>query len=73
VQIRVNPPGTLDLPALQSRLEARTGSPWQCAAMLLRGEEGPNRFTLFKDGRALVHGPMTPEKARSWYAEVVGC
>jgi len=73
VQIRVNPPGKLDLPALQSRLEARTGSPWQCAAMLLRGEDGPNRITLFKDGRALVHGPMTPEKARSWYAEVVGC
>jgi adenylyltransferase/sulfurtransferase len=73
VQIRVNPPGVLDLAALQGRLQARTATPWQLAPMLLRGTEGENRITLFKDGRALVHGPMTPEKARSWYAEVVGC
>jgi adenylyltransferase/sulfurtransferase len=73
VQIRVNPPGALDLAALQTRLQTRTGKPWLLAPMLLRGEEGPNRITLFKDGRALVHGPMTPEKARGWYAEVVGC
>ncbi len=73
VQIRVNPPGSLDLESLKPRLEARTGTPWQLAPMLLRGEEGPNRITLFKDGRALVHGPMTPERARGWYAEVVGC
>jgi adenylyltransferase/sulfurtransferase len=73
VQIRVNPPGALDLAALQARLEARTGAPWQRADLLLRGAEGPNRITLFRDGRALVHGPMTPERARSWYAEVVGC
>jgi adenylyltransferase/sulfurtransferase len=73
VQIRVNPPGALDLAALKPRLEARTGSPWLLAPMLLRGVEGENRITLFRDGRALVHGPMTPEKARGWYAEVVGC
>jgi adenylyltransferase/sulfurtransferase len=73
VQIRVNPPGALDLAALQARLEARTGAPWQRADLLLRGKDGPNRITLFRDGRALVHGPMTPERARSWYAEVVGC
>jgi adenylyltransferase/sulfurtransferase len=73
VQIRVNPPGALDLASLKTRLEARTGTPWQLASMLLRGEEGPNRISLFADGRALVHGPMTPEKARGWYAEVVGC
>lgn len=73
VQIRVNPPGRLDLAALKPRLEGRTGSPWQLAGPLLRGREGACEITLFGDGRALVHGPMTPERARGWYAEVVGC
>lgn len=73
VQIRVNPPGSLDLPALKTRLEARTGSPWKQAGRLLKGHEGSDEITLFADGRALVHGPMTPERARSWYTEVVGC
>ncbi|HJV23056.1 MAG TPA: ThiF family adenylyltransferase [Holophagaceae bacterium] len=72
VQIRVNPPRRLDLAQLQARLQTRTGSPWQLAPMLLRGQEGENRITLFADGRALLHGPITPERARSWYAEVVG-
>ena len=73
VQIRVNPPGKLDLAALKGRLEARTHSPWKLAGMLLRGREGADEITLFADGRALVHGPMTPERARSWYTEVIGC
>ncbi len=73
VQIRVNPPGKLDLPTLKGRLEARTHSPWKLAGMMLRGREGADEITLFADGRALVHGPMTPERARSWYTEVVGC
>ena len=73
VQIRVNPPGRLDLEALQGRLQARTGSPWICTDLALRGEDGGCRVTLFRDGRALVHGPMTPERARGWYTEVVGC
>jgi adenylyltransferase/sulfurtransferase len=73
VQIRVNPPGKLDLAALKPRLEARTRSPWKQAGLMLKGQEGPDEITLFADGRALVHGPMTPERARSWYTEVVGC
>jgi adenylyltransferase/sulfurtransferase len=28
---------------------------------------------LFRDGRALLHGDITPERARGWYSEVVGC
>ena len=41
--------------------------------MMLKGSEGADEITLFADGRALVHGPMTPERARSWYTEVIGC
>jgi adenylyltransferase/sulfurtransferase len=73
VQIRVNPPGNLDLAALHPRLEARTGGPWKRSAMTLKGREGQWDITLFRDGRALIHGAATPERARSWYTEVVGC
>ena len=73
VQIRVNPPGDLDLAALQPRLEARGGAPWKRSAMTLQGREGEWDITLFRDGRALIHGPATPERARGWYTEVVGC
>jgi adenylyltransferase/sulfurtransferase len=72
VQVRVNPPRRLDLDQLKLRLEARTGSSWLKAPMLLKGREGENAITLFADGRALIHGPMGPERARGWYAEVVG-
>jgi adenylyltransferase/sulfurtransferase len=73
VQIRVNPPGRLDLAALKDRLETRTHSPWKQSGVMLKGRDGADEITLFADGRALVHGPMTPERARSWYTEVVGC
>ncbi len=73
VQIRVNPPGKLDFAALQSRLETRSGSPWKQRGMLLKGRDGGWDITLFQDGRALIHGAITPERARSWYTEVVGC
>lgn len=72
VQVRVNPPRVLDLAQIQIRLEARTGGPWLRSPLLLKGQDGENAITLFRDGRALVHGPMTPERARGWYAEVVG-
>ena len=72
VQIRVNPPGRLDLAALKPRLEQRGGAAWKLTDLALKGEEAGNRITLFRDGRALIHGPMTPERARSWYAEVIG-
>lgn len=72
VQIRVNPPGKLDLLALQARLQTRTNSTWKLVAPALRGQEADWRVTLFQDGRALIHGDITPERARSWYAEVIG-
>lgn len=73
VQIRVNPPGKLDLEALRPRLEQRTGTPWKLTPLALSGEDGSLRVMLFRDGRALLHGDIAPERARGWYTEVVGC
>ena len=73
VQIRVNPPGALDLEALRGRLEQRTQSPWRCSPTTLSGRDGALEIVLFKDGRAIIHGEITPERARGWYTEVIGC
>jgi adenylyltransferase/sulfurtransferase len=73
VQIRVNPPGNLDLEALLPRLEQRTGAPWKLTPLALSGQDGGLRIMLFRDGRALLHGDIAPERARGWYSEVVGC
>jgi adenylyltransferase/sulfurtransferase len=73
VQIRVNPPGALDLEALRGRLEQRTQSPWRCSPTTLSGRDGALKIVLFKDGRAIIHGEITPERARGWYTEVIGC
>lgn len=74
VQIRVNPPTALDLESLRQRLETRPGSHgWKLSGIALSGNEGPWRIVIFKDGRALLHGEISPEKARSWYSEAVGC
>jgi molybdopterin-synthase adenylyltransferase len=73
VQIRVNPPGQLDLEMLRRRLEERTSTPWKSSASTLAGREGQLEVILFKDGRAIIHGAITPERARSWYTEVIGC
>lgn len=73
VQIRVNPPGKLDLETLRARLEQRTGTPWKLSSTTLAGREEGLEVILFKDGRALIHGSITPERARSWYTEVIGC
>ena len=64
VQIRVNPPGDLDLEALLPRLEQRTGQPWKLTPLALSGQEGGLQIMLFRDGRALLHGDITPERAR---------
>jgi adenylyltransferase/sulfurtransferase len=73
VQIRVNPPGALDLEALRTRIEERTGNPWKINPLTLSGKEGDLQIILFRDGRALLHGDISPERARGWYTEVVGC
>ena len=72
-QIRVNPPGDLDLQGLVPKLEARSGSPWRHTPLALTGSDGGLEITIFRDGRALLKGKTTPERARGWYTEVVGC
>jgi adenylyltransferase/sulfurtransferase len=73
VQIRVNPPGALDLDALRSRVERRTGQPWKISPLSISGKDGELHVIVFRDGRALLHGDISPERARGWYTEVVGC
>jgi len=73
VQIRVNPSGNLDLEGLRPRLEQRTGKPWKLTGLSLSGEDGSIQVMLFRDGRAILHGDISPERARGWYTEVVGC
>jgi len=73
VQIRVNPPGNLDLEALLPRVQQRTGLPWKLTPLALSGKDGAVQIMLFRDGRALMHGDISPERARGWYTEVVGC
>ena len=73
VQIRVNPTGNLDLEQLRLRLEVRTKNAWKVNNLALSGQDGRVQVVLFRDGRALLHGDITPERARSWYTEVVGC
>ncbi len=73
VQIRVNPPGALNLEELRERVERRTGNPWKLNPLSLSGMEGDLHIIIFRDGRALLHGDISPERARGWYTEVVGC
>jgi adenylyltransferase/sulfurtransferase len=73
VQIRVNPPGALDLEDLRKRIERRTGNTWKLNPLSLSGKEGDLNIIIFRDGRALLHGDISPERARGWYTEVVGC
>jgi adenylyltransferase/sulfurtransferase len=73
VQIRVNPPGDLDLVLLSTHLESRTGTPWKPTAFSLSGQYMNLQIVIFKDGRVMMHGDITVERARSWYAEFIGC
>lgn len=73
VQIRVNSTSNLDLKALRLRLEQRTGTTWILTPLMLAGKYSELNIMIFRDGRATLHGDITVERARSWYAEVVGC
>lgn len=72
VQIRVNPPGNLDLLALSNRFEQYTGNTCRISSNTLSGYDKNLKFTVFKDGRVLIYGSITLERARSWYAHFIG-
>ena len=73
VQIRVNSHSNIDLKLLKSRLEYRTGVHWSLTKSVLSGREGNLSIVIFSNGRVTIHGDIAIERARSWYAEVIGC
>ncbi len=79
--VQVLPPreqeGDVDLPALRDRLAGT--APFTCTEHLLRGDlpetddaGGSLALTLFRDGRAIVHGTSDLARARGIYARYVG-
>ena len=73
VQIRVNRNRNLNLETLKVLLEQRTSSPWVLTTFMLSGRDGELSVVIFRDGRMTLHGDITIDRARCWYAEVVGC
>lgn len=73
VQIRVNPSRNINIEALKTRLECRTGTPWATTSLMLSGQDNELNVVIFRDGRVNLYGNITIEHARSWYTEVVGC
>jgi len=62
---------TLDLPALQKRLESTIPGVRQ-NGFLLRFQVAPYEMTVFSDGRAILKGTKDPAVARSLYAKYIG-
>jgi molybdopterin-synthase adenylyltransferase len=62
---------TLDLQALQQRLEATLPDVRQ-NGFLLRFQVPPYEMTVFSDGRAILKGTKDPAIARSLYAKYIG-
>jgi molybdopterin-synthase adenylyltransferase len=62
---------TLDLQALQKRLEPTIGGVRQ-NGFLLRFQIPPYEMTVFSDGRAILKGTKDPSIARSLYAKYIG-
>lgn len=60
----------IDLPAFAEKLQA-LGSV-EANPYLLRANIGEHAFTLFGDGRCIVHGTSDPTEARSLHARYIG-
>jgi adenylyltransferase/sulfurtransferase len=80
VQITPRNGTPIDLPALAARMHA-AGAPTRCAPQFLRASldaerrespDAPITLTVFADGRALISGVSTTQRARSLYARYVG-
>lgn len=72
VQVLLNPPAKLDLPALADRL--RPAGEVLVNRFLLRFDDRltDHQLTVFPDGRAIVKGTTDPVQARAIYARYVG-
>jgi adenylyltransferase/sulfurtransferase len=70
IQISVGAGARLDLPRLAERLQS-VGAVTQ-NAFLLKLDLGERQITLFRDGRAIMHGVADEAEARSLYARYVG-
>ncbi len=62
--------GSIDLEELKIRLE-REGAV-RSNEFALRFLHYPYEMTVFRDGRAIVHGTQDPAAARGWYAKWIG-
>ena len=72
VQLRVNPTRDLDLAHLRGILERQDGTQWKETPRFIQGRTQTAEITLFKDGRALFRGDISPEQAKRWYVELLG-
>jgi molybdopterin-synthase adenylyltransferase len=63
----------VDFAAMRARLSAHSDiQDLRSNDLLLRFRRGPHTFTLFADGRAIVHGTTDITLARSLYARFIG-
>ncbi len=71
--VQIRPPAALeiDLAHLAAKLEA-AGYAVKSNAFLLATEYMQERFVLFKDGRALIHGTKDKAQARKIYQQILG-
>jgi adenylyltransferase/sulfurtransferase len=80
VQVSPRTGTSIDLPALAARMNA-AGAPTRIAPQFLRASldterrespDAPITITVFADGRALLSGISTTDRARSLYARYIG-
>ena len=72
VQLRVNPIRNLDLLSLATSLKSRGTSDWKLTPLFIQGQEEDVAITIFKDGRMLFRGEISPERAEKWFHEALG-
>ena len=72
VQVRVDPTTRVDLAAIAAKLENVADTPVRFNRFMLRATVDGHEMTLFPDGRAIVKGTDSPDKARTLYAKYFG-
>lgn len=72
--VQVRPPSDriVDLNAIAEKVSAVAKTPPKVNRYLLRFEVERYRFTLFRDGRAIIQGASEPDEGRSAYARYIG-